>query len=151
MSTITKVEDGTLHVRRTFDEPREAVFDAWIETSKTQEWWGCADTIHVTSEIEPRIGGKYIHAMTIKNVGVHPIRGRITAFDPPARLAYEMPGMAEGEWMQVNVDFIERGNATEVHLTQWQIPEPLQDMIAAGWTASFERMARYFGGERRAA
>ncbi|MEP3279207.1 MAG: SRPBCC domain-containing protein [Stappiaceae bacterium] len=151
MSTTTTFEDGKLHVRRTFDEPRTAVFDAWIQASKTKEWWGCADTVHVTSEIEPKVGGNYIHAMTIKNVGVHPIKGQITAFEPPARLAYKMPGMSEGDWMQVNVEFIEDGGTTNVHLTQWPIPDPLRDIIAAGWTASFERMARFFAGERRAA
>lgn len=151
MKTVTQFENGTLHVTRVFDKPRDAVFEAWVETSKTQEWWGCGDTTHVTSEIEPRVGGKYVHAMTITNVGVHPIMGQITHFDPPARLAYTMPGMAEGEMMAVDVRFTDKDGATEVHLTQSVLPDPMCDVVSAGWTASFERLARYFGGERRAA
>ncbi len=151
MKTETSFENGTLTMTRVYDMPRAAVFAAWTEASQTKEWWGCGDTTHVASEIEPQVGGKYIHAMTIKNVGVHPINGMLTVFEPPARLAYEMPGMSEGEQMLVDVTFTEADGGTRVQLTQSLIPDGLGEVITNGWTASFERLARYFKGERRAA
>ncbi len=151
MKTETSFENGTLTLTRIYDMPRETVFAAWTEASQTKEWWGCGDTTHVSSDIEPKVGGKYIHKMTIKNVGVHPINGMLTAFDPPAHLAYQMPGMAEGEQMQVDVTFTETAGATKVQLTQSVIPAGYDTIIENGWTASFERLARYFKGERRAA
>lgn len=151
MTTETSFENGTLTVTRVYDYPREDVFAAWTEASRTQHWWGCADTTQVTSEIEPQVGGKYVHEMTITNAGVHPIHGKLTAFEPPARLAYEMPGMAEGEVMQVNVTFKEAAGGTEVQLTQSHIPAGYDGIITSGWTAAFARLGRYFQGERRAA
>ncbi|MEM9786214.1 MAG: SRPBCC domain-containing protein [Pseudomonadota bacterium] len=149
--TKTSFENGILTMSRLYDHPREAVFAAWTEASQTQEWWGCAQTVQVKSEIEPHVGGKYEHAMTIDGVGVHPIKGVLTVFEPPQRLSYKMPGMSENEFMMVDVTFTAKGKATEVRLTQTAIPADYGDVITTGWTASFERLGRFFDGERRAA
>lgn len=151
MAIETSFENGMLTIWRRYDQPRDVVFAAWTEASQTRHWWGCAQTTQVTSEIEPRVGGKYVHEMHISGCGVHPIHGQLTAFDPPARLEYQMPGMAEGEAMQVTVEFIEKGPETEVRLTQSVVPDAYKGIIAAGWTAAMERQARFFDGERRAA
>ncbi|WP_168193203.1 SRPBCC family protein [Rhodophyticola sp. CCM32] len=151
MSVDTSFEKGILTISRQYDHPLDEVFSAWVDAGKTREWWGCENTTHVTSEIETEVGGKYEHAMTITGVGVHPIKGKLTAYEPPVRLAYEMPGMSEGEIMQVNVSFKDRDGQTEVTLTQSMVPAELRGVIKAGWTASFERLARFFNGERRAA
>ena len=58
MTTETKFEDGKLIVTRTYSAPKEAVFEAWVETNKVEKWWGCAQCTSVRSEIEPRVGGK---------------------------------------------------------------------------------------------
>ena len=39
MTTDLKYEDGKLTVTRIFDAPRQAVFEAWVETTKVQQWW----------------------------------------------------------------------------------------------------------------
>ena len=72
MSTESSFSKGTLTITRLYDAPREAVFDAWIETSKVQQWWGCAQTTAVRSEIEPKIGGVYNHHMTLGEMGEFP-------------------------------------------------------------------------------
>ncbi|WP_298976431.1 SRPBCC domain-containing protein [uncultured Roseobacter sp.] len=151
MTLKTSFENGVLTISRLYEMPQADVFAAWVEAGQTQEWWGCENTTHVKSEIEAKVGGKYEHAMTITGAGLYPILGKFTAFEPPARLAYEMPGMSEGETMQVDVEFIPRGDGTEVKLTQSVLPSELSKVIQAGWSASFERLARYFDGERRAA
>lgn len=151
MKTNVSYENGVLVVTRVYAQARESVFDAWIQTSKTEQWWGCADTTRVHSEIEPKVGGKYSHVMTIKGTGTHPISGVLTQYDPPARLAYSMPGVNSDEKMQVSVEFIERDGATEVRLTQMLIPEPYGEIVTAGWTAAFNRLDRFFDGELRAA
>lgn len=151
MTVSTSFEDGVLTISRSYDQPIEEVFTAWVDASKTKEWWGCANTTQVSSEIEPKAGGKYEHAMTITDVGVHPIKGILTTFEPPVRLAYEMQGMRDGETMHVDVQFTSKSGATEVRLTQSVIPAELGGVIQAGWTASLDRLARYFAGERRAA
>ncbi len=140
MSTKTHYEKGTLTVTRIFDAPREDVFDAWIETSKVELWWGCADTTKVKSQIEPRVGGKYFHLMTIKDGGDFPSDGLITAFDPPAKLAYTVNGPEPGPGMSVTVEFSSLGDQTEVRLTHSGLPDELSEIVAGGWSAAFGKL-----------
>lgn len=151
METQTSFSNGTLTLKRTYDAPRDAVFDAWVETSKTEQWWGCGDTTHVKSEIEPRIGGKYVHEMTIRDVGTHPVNGMLTAYEPPALLEYCMAGPTPRDSMQVRVEFAERGGMTEVCLTQTAIPDGLDDIVTTGWTAAFEKLGGFLAQSAHAA
>ncbi len=151
MTTETHVNGDTLTVRRVYDASLAETWDAWIEAGKTTHWWGCSQTTKVRSEVEPKLGGKYHHEMTIEGHGEHLIAGEFTAYDPPSLLAYRMPGIDPEQTMDVRVEFKEVSGGTEVTLTQNMIPEPFRGMVEAGWTASFDRLARFFDGERRAA
>jgi len=151
MTVETRFSDGVLTVRKEFAKPIDVVFDAWIDAAKTTHWWGCADTTQVVSEIETKAGGKYCHTMTITNVGDHTINGSLVEFDPPRKLVYSMPASEFAPAMLVSVAFGETAIGTVVTLTQSEIPDPMKDVIGAGWTASFNRLDAYFQGQRRAA
>lgn len=151
MSTETKFEDGNLIVTRTYAAPRELVFEAWMETSKVQQWWGCADCTAVRSQIEAKVGGAYTHHMTVKGAGEVPGFGVLTEYDPPARLAYRPTtpdGAEDGSGMAVSVDFIEvEGGRTLVRLVHSGIPDmrvegdfELREIVRAGWTAAFGKL-----------
>ena len=150
MSTDIRFEDGNLIVTRTYCAPRAAVFEAWVETSKVQAWWGCDDTTAVRSEIEPKVGGCYNHHMTIHG-SEHPACATFTEFDPPARLAYESPAPMGGEGvMRVSVDFEEVEEGTRVQLIHAGIPDmqipgdiELRDIIRTGWTAAFRKLGEF--------
>ena len=139
MTSEANFENGTLTITRTFDASPEDVFDAWVETSKVQQWWGCAQTIEVQSEIEKKVGGKYCHRMTIDTVGEFPLNCRITVYDPPRQLAY-VEVSDNPQPMRVTVDFLARGNQTEVRLKQENIPTNLGDVVQGGWTAGFGKL-----------
>ncbi|MEM9168963.1 MAG: SRPBCC domain-containing protein [Pseudomonadota bacterium] len=144
MTVRTSYENGVLTVTQTFDAPRQAVFDAWVETAKTQTWWGCGDTTAVKSEIEPKVGGKYVHHMTIKHEHETCVDGRLVAFDPPALLAYETPSAELGVTMTVRVAFVEiAANKTEVTLTHTNIPDAFGDIVTGGWSAAFGKLRTF--------
>ena len=150
MTTKISYENGTLTVSRVYDAPREAVFEAWVETSKVQQWWGCAQTTKVCSEIEQKVGGKYCHAMTIEGVGEMPMNTRFTVYEPPARLAYVEDGN-DPKAQRVTVEFIERGEGTEVRLVHENIPDEYSTYVKAGWTAAFGKLGDFLaaGGRQR--
>ncbi len=139
MSSDAHFENGTLTVTRTYNAPCAAVFEAWVETSKVQQWWGCAQTTAVRSEIERKVGGKYCHQMTIDGAGEYPMVCRITAYDSPRLLAYEDVS-GEPNPMRVTVTFVERGSQTEVRLVHENLPTELGDIIRGGWTAAFGKL-----------
>ena len=146
MNTELKYENGTLTVTRVFDAPRDAVFDAWVKTSKVEKWWGCAQTTNVSSEIEPRVGGKYCHLMTLDGVGELPMTSRFTVYEPPARLAYVEEG-DDPNPQRVTVDFIERGDRTEVRLVHENLPDEYSEYVKAGWTAALGKLAGQLAAE----
>ena len=143
MSMDINYEDGKLVITRTFDAPREAVFEAWVETSKVQKWWGCGQTTNVRSEIEPKVGGKYVHHMTIEGVGEMPATGTFTIYDPPARLAYDAPDPMSGNVMTVTVDFEEVDGKTQVRLVHENIPDQFSPYVKNGWTAAFDKLDNF--------
>lgn len=151
MTVETHFDGKALTVTKTFHKPIDDVFSAWIDAAKTTHWWGCAHTTRVASTIEPKVGGAYQHLMTIEGVGDHTIEGRLMEYDPPSKLVYTMPENAVSPEMLVTVTFEEADGQTVVTLSQSEIPSEMSDMIAQGWTASFERLAAFFQGQRRAA
>lgn len=142
MSMKTHYADRTLTMSRLYDAPRAAVFDAWINTLKVQEWWGCADTTKVRSEIEPRIGGKFCHVMTIHGAD-HNAVGVIIACDPPARLAYELAATDFSPKMTVDVGFAEEDGKTRVTLAHSGLPDALSPIVQAGWTAALGKLGDF--------
>jgi len=144
MSTTIEIKGQDLFVTRVFPASIEAVFEAWIETSKIAQWWGCAECTNVESEIEAKVGGKYNHHMTIETEhGVHHAPGFATLieFDPPNRLAYRSED--DNDPMVVTVDFTTIPGGTEVRLRHTNIPDTLVDgdikldqVISGGWRAA---------------
>jgi uncharacterized protein YndB with AHSA1/START domain len=141
---------GTLQLTQVYSAPRAEVFDAWVEIAKVQSWWGCAGTTKVVSRVEPGVGGQYLHDMTVTGAGEMTMGGTITAYDPPARLAFSMRG-GPGPEMHVNVEFIDLGGRTEVRLTHTGIPEQFSGFIQSGWSAGLARLEQLLAGTLAAA
>jgi uncharacterized protein YndB with AHSA1/START domain len=152
-NTEIRVEGDKLIVTRIYAAPRDAVFEAWVETSKVQQWWGCAATTSVRSDIERCVGGKFDHRMVVAGVGEVPMNALITEYDPPKRLAYAIavPDGAPkaGTPMTVSVDFSEVEGGTRVRLVHAGIPAEFRDMIRAGWTAGLEKLERFLASPAR--
>ncbi|CAE7223664.1 bioF [Symbiodinium necroappetens] len=149
--THTEILPDGLRLTRTFDAPREFVFDAWMNPERVQSWWGCAQTTKVVSTIEPRVGGAYNHLMTIDGCGEHPYAATITAYDPPNTFTYEseIPAceMTEGKAMRIRnvVEFIEEGSdRTKLIVTTTGIStETMRGIIGQGSAASIEKLAAH--------
>ncbi|MEM7166756.1 MAG: SRPBCC domain-containing protein [Planctomycetota bacterium] len=149
MTTEVNFKDGILTATRVYDAPREAVFDAWVNTSKVQLWWGCAQTTSTESCIEQRIGGKYEHTMQIEGAGEFKVCGLITEYSPPARLVYEAADMmGQGPTSEVAIDFTEHPNGgTQVSLRQTGLPEEYIKHVKVGLAASWDKLARFLMSE----
>ena len=144
-----QIKDGTLTIKRTYSAPIAEVFDAWVETSKIKQWWGCAECTHVDSEVEPKLGGKYNHHMTISTEhGTHRAENFATLieYDPPHRLSYRSPD--EQDPMVITVTFKTVDAGTEVILEHANIPDmevpggtKLTEIIRGGWTAALGKLS----------
>lgn len=141
MTSETSYENGTLTVVRLFDAPREAVFDAWIKTSKVRLWWGCAVGTDVESDVEPKLGGTYSHQMILHNKSAYKQVGIITEYDPPRLLAFDLTDSMRDEITPVRVEFTIEDEQTRVQLTQSNLLDAYSQFVVAGWSAAFEKLA----------
>jgi len=141
MSSSASYDNGQLVITRLFDAPRSIIFDAWIETSKVQLWWGCVVAGSVESIIEARVGGQYSHNMTLDNGSDYQHHGIITQYEPPKLLAYRLYDRFHDEVMMIRVEFTEANDMTTVRLTQDNLSEKYCKFVMAGWQDSFEKLA----------
>ncbi|MFT7462966.1 MAG: hypothetical protein ACI9EF_001308 [Pseudohongiellaceae bacterium] len=108
----------------------------------------------VCSEIEPKLGGKYNHYMTL--VGGFEMEGQAQFLesDPPHKFAYSSPSPDGSAAMTVTVVFSDVEGGTQVRLTHDKIPmDPgpphLPAIIEGGWTAALSKLDTHLLSEAR--
>lgn len=146
MSTDYEIIDGDLRFTRVFDAPRELVFAAWTDPERVQVWWGCAQTTSVASTVELRVGGAYRHVMQVEGAGEVVLAGEFTEVDPPRKLSYRVQGgpvegMEDLPDTTTTVEFLERGDQTELRLTISGLSESqFKDIVTGGWRAGLAKL-----------
>jgi uncharacterized protein YndB with AHSA1/START domain len=119
MAATIKAPSETLEVRRTFNAPRQRVFDAWTKAEEMKKWAAPGDMNVAVAEVDLRVGGKYRLHLRNPNGTEHRAFGVYQVVEPPKKLVYTwswgetMPGIID---TVVTVEFHERGKATEVVL-----------------------------------
>jgi uncharacterized protein YndB with AHSA1/START domain len=152
MATPQSRPDFTLQIRRTFAAPREKVFAAWTNPAQLEKWM-CRDVsahtvIHHQQDI--RTGGRYL--MEVRDTArgeVYWGQGVYLEITRPEKLRFTWcwtkdrpdgenmhPGAEETE---VVVEFLARGNVTELVLTHSGFPdEKLRKDHDTGWNGCLD-------------
>lgn len=149
MKSDIKITDNRLEMTRIFDAPRERVFEAWKEVELIQQWWGCAQTKKVRSEIDFRTGGTFTHVMDIEGCGEHPYSGTFDEIIEPEKIAFHVE--LDGTVANVTIQFIEQGSQTKLILVQEGFPQlpdmDLREIISQGFGAAFEKLEKLLKAE----
>jgi uncharacterized protein YndB with AHSA1/START domain len=148
---------GEIVIKRVFDAPRKAVWNAWTDPKRFMLWWGPEGFTSPACKIDLRVGGKYLYCMRSPegqdywSTGVYrdivPME-RIVCTDSFADrdgnvVAASYYGM-QGDWpleLLVTVTFEEDGGKTMMTLRQDGIPLKIQGDCEAGWSGSFDKLA----------
>lgn len=143
MKSEVKISDNRLEMTRVFDAPRERVFAAWKDTDQLQQWWGCAMTRSVESQMDFCTGGSFSHTMDIEGAGTHVYSGKFDEVIEPEKIAYHVD--LNGTIATVTVQFIDLGDKTRLVLVQEGFPEmpnmDLREIVSQGFGAAFEKLA----------
>lgn len=143
MAVTTKAPSETLEVRRTFNAPRQRVYDAWTKTEEMKKWWGIGVMEAVVAESDTRVGGKYRIHLRHPNGTEHRVFGVYRVVDPPKKVVYTwtaetMPDVVD---TIVTVEFHDRGNATEIVLRHDGLDTPaLRKGHEDGWIGCFNKL-----------
>ena len=148
-----------LVVNFTFDAPPKKVWTAWTEPEQLKRWWGPASFTSPFSEIDLRVGGKYLSAMrspdgqTYWSTGVYTQINVNHSFEVQDSFADEKGNIVPASYygmprefplksrMKVLFEDFPEGK-TRLTVTQFDAPEgPIREMTTEGRLSSFKKLA----------
>ena len=151
----SEMQSRKITLRRTFQAPAAAVFQAFLSTEALREWWSPTGYVAVEVHADARVGGQYRLVMRSQTgsdtVYVH---GGYREITPPTKLVFTHTLAQQGDSAQfaavglaghqtlVTVVFHAHGDATEVVLVQEQIPTAAAEQtLQYGWQAILDKLA----------
>ena len=143
---MEKTPEGKHHVvvRRRMPAPREIVYEAWIDPTGISEWMCPGDVISAEATLDVRVGGTFRIIMRSKKE-VHEHVGTYRVIEPPAKLSFTWSGGNAGsEISLVTVEFIARGNESELVITHEGFGDSdLAKRYEMGWGTIARKFSEY--------
>ena len=131
---------ATVTVRRIIPAPAEDLFDAWLDPQALSTWMRPGSIQKTTAKLDVRVGGRYEILME-SDTDSYPTQGEYRVIDRPRRLVFTWISRGtEHRESLVTVDFIARGESTEVVVTHEQLPESQRSSHTDGWTSGLLRL-----------
>ena len=130
--------DRDFVITRTFDAPRERVFEAWTEPKQMAQWWGPQGCTVPVCELDLRPGGR-IHIVIRSPQGDFPIVGEYVEIVRPSRIVMRR------DRKRTTVLFDEHFGKTTLTLVQtFETPAEaeaeLKSGAVQGWAGTFEKL-----------
>lgn len=139
---------------RTYDAPRQLVWDAWTDPDQMAQWWGPRgiSTPRESIELDLRPGGRMTFDMVDDATGTrYPNSGTILEVEPPTRLVWSDDGFADGSAKgTATVTFTEVDASTTrltVHLVA-DFSETVRAGAEQGWGSQLDKLVDYLASAR---
>ena len=148
MTAAASPLDCELLITRTFDAPRELVFEAWTDPCHARNWWGPRDYPATHLELDVRPGGVWRGCLQSIDSGKELWQGGVfREVKKPERLVFTFAweeGGERGLETLVTVTFAEQDGKTLMTFRH----SPFQsagerDGHQGGWTSTFDRLDEY--------
>ncbi|MEE8438342.1 MAG: SRPBCC domain-containing protein [Micropepsaceae bacterium] len=148
MANEAATEESVLVVSRSFEAPREAVFDAWLDAAQLAQWMGPHGVRAEIDALEPKVGGRYRIIMHPEPGGTPTAGGVYREISRPDRLVFTWawenahPDGSAGVETIITVTFENKGGKTEMTLRQEGLESTeSRDSHRHGWDGSFDKLA----------
>ncbi len=162
--------DRDFVLSRTFDAPRERVFEAWTDSKQVAQWWGPKGFTNPVCEMDVRPGGRYRIVMRSPEGEEYPIVGEFLEIVKPSRLVMTMdarehppeffaqldaarPAEAKGKPFRPRTTVLFDDHFGKTTVTVIQRFESAGDVeankklgAAEGWGGSFDKLDALLGG-----
>jgi uncharacterized protein YndB with AHSA1/START domain len=150
-ATVTLPSAREIRIVRTFNAPREAVFDAWTRPEQIALWWDPRRQPLAICEVDLRPGGAFRFVPRGPAGATHPFVGRYREISRPSRLAFVTPGPSEGNETLGTLVFDERDRRTTLTITMECASAAdrdalLKGRVDAGTVQTLDNLATYLGG-----
>jgi uncharacterized protein YndB with AHSA1/START domain len=132
------MSDTTIAITRTFDAPRQLVWNAWTDAEQFSLWFGPGKA-RTTMDLKP--GGEWRCVMLFDG-HEKPFWGAFQEIEEPERLVLSFTDSTEGGFATVTVLLTETGGRTEMAFTQvGPLPEEHLEPATQGWNGFFDQLA----------
>lgn len=136
---------AVLEIIRSFNAPRQLVFDAFTSYEALQHWFGPAECRPVGGTVDFRVGGEYSIDMQTPG-GLMTVAGRYTEISPPEKIAFTWKWLNDEDWAdvpsQIVIEFRDKDGGTEMRFTQTGFPNTeSRNSHEHGWCGSFDKLA----------
>jgi uncharacterized protein YndB with AHSA1/START domain len=135
---------------RTFNAPREIMFNAWIDQKQMAAWWGPNGFTNPVCEMDVRPGGRIRIDMRGPDGNVYPMKGVFNEIDTPKRLIFTTSAIenekGDPQLETLNtVTFVGLGDKTRltVHaevMKATPTAEGALEGMEEGWNQSLDRL-----------
>jgi uncharacterized protein YndB with AHSA1/START domain len=148
-------DDATLILKRMLNAPQERAFKVWTSAEHIQLWMQPEPGMVVSlASMDLRVGGKYRIQMRTPDGEFFTAVGAFNEVKAPERLVYTWDwekdgsgtefGEVEGKPSLVTVEFLERGERTEMVLTHSRFATvESRDNHARGWGKLVDNFSRF--------
>lgn len=140
-----------LEINRVYDAERARVFRAWTEPDAIKQWFGPESCSVLDARVDLRVDGEYHFKLRGQEIPEIWLTGVFKEITPPEKLVYTWKWLTEpmsalGETL-VTVEFLERGEKTEVKLTHtgFSVVEAVTEHNE-GWSGTLDRLAAFLTG-----
>jgi len=152
---VLKPDDATLVVRRVLKATPELAFATWTSAEHIQQWMRTEPGMEVPRvSMDLRVGGRFRIQMKKQDGEFFTAVGVFKEVKAPERLVYTWDwekdgsgaefGEAEGKPSLVTVEFLKRGEQTEMVLMHSRLATvESRDNHAQGWDNIMESLARF--------
>ncbi len=140
------ISPAAVVVRRTIAAKPEILFDAWLDPEALAAWMRPGTVPRTVATVDARVGGRYEIVMHLESGEIVPHTGVYLTIDRPRRLEFTWLSHYTGKRdTLVTVDFVPRGDHTEIVVTHAQLPESDRADHDKGWTTAIEKLAQKYG------
>lgn len=152
---LEKPDNATLVLRRVLNAPQELAYQVWTSEEHIPQWMEPEPGMKIASVVmDVRVGGKFRIQMLNPDGEYFTAAGEFQEVKAPERLVYTWDwekdgsgsefGELEGKTTLMTVEFLKRGERTEMILTHTRFAtEESRDGHAGGWGRIMDSLAGF--------
>jgi uncharacterized protein YndB with AHSA1/START domain len=151
----SETDNRSIVITRTFDAPRELVFDAWTDSQHIAQWWGPRGFTTTIHEMDVRPGGVWRYIMHGPDGVDYDNKVVFIEVVRPERLVYDHGSDKEDDpdKFHVTVTFAEQGSRTELTMRSLfasaeQRDKTIEFGAVEGGNQTLDRLGEYLKGEK---
>ncbi len=143
--TTTTADETILIIKRMFDAPPAAVFDAWLNREEWQSWIGPEGVNCEVPLLEPHVGGRYRINMKMSDGRMIPVGGEFRAIEKPSLLVFTWGWEGDADKTSLIIlTFREASGKTEFTLRQEGLGTvENRDGHEKGWNGTLNKLEKY--------